>query len=191
MKKLHLLVYALIFTIPFTSHTRLIEIIAEDGTPLNVSASETVQDFFDKCRRDGHCTSPYKKLFLDFNDKLIQEGSPQASRTLWYHSSLDANTATVASLKYPQRRIDNRSLYQRLENTLIDVEAPNGRIKRCSLNDSPAYFFRQCRSSGDCRDTAAMTLKFGNFEIKEDSQAANRPFSSFNTDNGFAQVKHR
>lgn len=190
MKKLHLLIYVLIITIPFTAHTRLIEIIAEDGTPIQVSDSQTVQDFFNKCRKDKHCNAAYKNLVLVFNDKLIQEGSPEASRTLWHHSSWSSNKATVATLQYPQRNHSSDYLAQQ-SNALIDVEAPNGKIKRCSLNETPAYFFRACRNSGDCKNNAPMTLKFGNFEIKEDSQAANRPFSSFSTDSGFAQVKRR
>ena len=197
MKKLHLLIYALILTVPFTAHTRLIEIIAEDGTLINVSDSQTVQDFFNKCRQDRHCTSA-QHLALDFNNKLIKEGSSEADRTLWdlkWMSS--ANKASVVTLQYPQRPHSSNYLaslltnYAQQPNALIEVEAPNGRIKKCSLNETPAYFFRKCRNSGDCPNNAPMTLQFGNFEIKENSQAANKPFGSFNTDSGFAQVKKR
>jgi hypothetical protein len=191
MKKLHFFLYALLVTAPSTTYSRLIEIVAEDGTTLHVSDSETVQGFLDKCRQDRHCKSPYKKLALDFNDKLIKDGSPEAKRTLYYHSSYYSNKAAVATLQYAQPRMSSAVTYQRLENTLIDVEAPNGRIKQCSLNESPAYFFRQCRNSGDCKDNAPMTLKFGNFEIIEGSQASYDSFASFNTDSGFAQVKRR
>ncbi len=197
MKKLHFLICALIAITPFTAYTRLIEIITEDGTAVNVSCSETVEGFFEKCRKDNRCTAPYKNLFLDFDGKLIREGSPEANRTLWYHSSLGSNKATVATLQYPQPRSSSNYLnwllraYDEQPNALIDVEAPNGRIKRCSPNDTPAYFFRKCRNCGDCKDAAPMTLNFGNFEIKEGSRAANRSFGSFNTDSGFAQVKKR
>lgn len=190
MKKLYFLLNSLILIIPFTAYTRLIEIIAEDGTNIHVSDLETVQEFFEKCRKDRHCRSN-ANLVLDFNNKLIKEGTAEAHKTLWAHSSWNSKKAIVATLQYPQQKNISHFLYKYAENTLIDVEAPNGKIKRCLLNDTPAYFFRKCRNSGECLDTAAMTLKFGNFEIEEDSQEANRPFYTFNTNSSFAQVKRR
>jgi len=190
MKKINLLFYIMLIAAPFATYAKFIEIIAQDGTILHVSDSETIQGFFEKCRKDMHCTANYQELALDFNNKLIKEGSLEANRTLYYHSSWSSNKAIVAKLQYPQPR-DNRISHHNLRNTLIDVEAPNGRIKQCSLNDTPSYFFKKCRNSGDCRDINAMTLKFGNFEIKEDSEAANRPFYAFQTDSCFAQVKRK
>ncbi len=187
MKKLHVLIYILIVILPSIVHTRLIEIITENGTPVHISDTETVQNFFDKCRKDRYCTNN-NKLVLDFNDKLIKEGSPEAKRTLWDHSSLFSNRAVVAILQYPQQQFATYHPYQK---SFIEIEAPNGKIKKCSINETPAHFFRSCRNSGNCINDRPLTLKFDFFEIKEGTQDANRPFGSFGTYCGFAQARYR
>ncbi|MBI2344494.1 hypothetical protein HYV10_00280 [Candidatus Dependentiae bacterium] len=189
MKKLRFLMYIIFLAIPFISYARLIEIVAEDGTILYVSDSETVQSFFAKCRQDRHCKAGYKELALEVEGRIIKEGSNQSLSPLSYFSSCDLNKAVVLRLQYPIPK--NRFSSQHFAHTLIDIEASSGKIKKCSLYETPAYFFKKCRNSGDCQELSPMTLIFGNIEIQENSEVANNPFYSFQTNSHFAQVKRK
>lgn len=184
MKKLSLITsFLCIFTTAIIS-ARCINITTMNGATLYIDDSTTVAQLFRECRNGGFYENS-RKLVLYFGNYEIIENSEASNRALWYFGS----QVEYASISYYHQSNYNDYSYD-YEIRTISVRAPNGMIRTCRANQTPAYFFRSCRSAGHCSSTAAMTLKFGIYEIKENTPAANKYFYEFNTDATHAYVMY-
>ena len=185
MKKLSLFISLFfVFTTAIIS-ARYVNITTMNNSTLYIDDNTTVAQLFRECRSSGFCQNS-KKLVLYFGNYEIIENSEASNRPLWYFGN-EVEYATISY--YHQSNHDNDYLYDYQTRT-ISVRAPNGMIRACKANQTPAYFFRSCRSAGHCSSIAPMTLKFGTYEIKENSPAANKCFYEFNTDATYAYVMY-
>lgn len=153
----------------------LITVFVTTGESFLIENNKTVAELFRKCRNQGFCQSP-KLLVLYFNQYEIIENSEASNKILWDYG----NHVAYATVSYYQA--------QNSESQTISIRATNGMVTKLKTSQTPAYFFRACRSAGHCPTTEPMILKFGFYEIKENTPAANKRFSEFNTNINYAYV---
>jgi hypothetical protein len=185
MKKLSVLVSFLCIFASLDISTRCVNITTIDGSTLYIDDNTTVAQLFRECRNNGFCENS-KKLVLYFGSYEIIENSEASNRPLWYFG----NQVEYASISYYNQSNYNNDYSYDYQNRTISVRASNGMIRTCKATQTPAHFFRSCRSAGNCSSTAPMKLKFGTYEIKENSPAANKCFYEFNTDATYAYVMY-
>ncbi len=167
------------------SYTRCVNITTISGSVLYIDDNTTVAQLFRECRNNGFYENS-RKLVLYFGNYEVIENSEASNRPLWYFG----NQVEYASIAYYlQSNYNNDYLYD-YQTRSISVRAPNGMIRTCKANQTPACFFRSCRSAGNCSSTSPMVLKFGTYEIKENTPAANKYFYEFNTDVTYAYVMY-
>ena len=184
MKKLSLFISLVCIFTTAISYTRSINITAPNGLTLYISDSTTVAQLFRECRNQGFFEYA-RKLVLYFDNYEIIENSEASSRPLWYFG----NHVEYASIGYYNQSNYNNYNYDYQTRT-ISIRASNGMVTTLQANQTPAYFFRACRNAGNCPSASPMTLKFGSYEIKENTQAANKCFYEFNTDAIYAYVMY-
>ena len=183
MKKLFFLISLIAVFTAFESFARSINISAPHGEILYIDDSTTVAQLFRECRNQGFCDSN-RRLVLYFDRYEIVENSEAANKSLWFFG----NHVEYAMISYYIQ--PNNNYVHDCQYRPISIRASNGMVTTLQANSTPAYFFRACRSAGNCSSTAPMTLKFGNYEIKEDSSAANKCFYEFDTNANYAYVMY-
>lgn len=186
MKKLSLFIFLCSIFAPIINFTRCINITTMNNQILYVDDSSTVAELFREYRNGGFCENS-RKLVLYFDNYEIIENSQASNYPLWHFG----NHVEYATLGYyNSSNYHDVSYSYDYQNRTISIRAPNGMIRTCRSGQTPAHFFRSCRSAGHCSSTAPMTLKFGNYEIKENTPAANKCFYEFNTDATYAYVMY-
>lgn len=184
MKKLSFLISFLCIFTTFVVSARSINITAPNGVILYIDDTTTVAQLFRECRNQGFCDST-QRLLLYFGDYEIIENSEASNKPLWHFG----NHVEYAAISYYQQTYNN---YPNInyQTRAISICAPNGVTTTFRADQTPAYFFRVCRNAGNCSSTLPMTLKFGIYEIKENTVAANKYFYEFNTDTNYAYVMY-
>lgn len=186
MKKLSLLVSLLCTFASLDISARCVNITTTNGSILYIDNNTTVAQLFRECRNNGFCENS-RKLVLYFDNYEIIENSEASNRPLWYFGN---HVEYAAIGYYNQSNYNNYNYDYDYQARTISVRAANGMVTILKANQTPAYFFRACRSAGNCSSIAPMTLKFGTYEIKENTQAANKYFYEFNTDATYAYVMY-
>ncbi|MBI2344493.1 hypothetical protein HYV10_00275 [Candidatus Dependentiae bacterium] len=171
----------------FATHetsARCINITTPNGATLYIDNSITVAELFRECRNQGFCEYA-QRLVLYFDNYEIIENSQASNKALCYFG----NHVEYAHIGYYNRPNNIAYPYDH-QARFISVRAQNGMITTVKADRTPAYFFRICRNAGHCLSTDPMILKFGIYEIKENTLVANRPFYEFNTDATYAYVMY-
>ncbi len=187
MKKLSLFTIFICLFTSFIAYARCITITAPNSAILYIDDSTTVAQLFRECRNSGFCNSS-QRLVLYLGNFEIIENSEASNHALWYFSN-QVEYATISY--YHHNNINNVNNYSYDYQTRpISIRAPNGMVTTFKANQTPASFFRACRNAGYYSSIAPMTLKFGNYEIKENTPCANKYFYEFNTDATYAYVMY-
>jgi len=184
MKKLSLFISLFFLFTAAINYTRSINITTPNGSTLYIDNNTTVAQLFRECRNFGFCEYT-RRLVLYFDNYEIIENSEASNKTLWSFG----NHVEYASIGYYNQSNYNNYNYDH-KNRSISIRAANGMTTELKAYQTPAYFFRACRNAGNCANTAPMTLKFGTYEIKENTLAANKCFYEFNTDATYAYVMY-
>ena len=186
MKKTSLFISLFFIFATAISYARSINITTPNGATLYIDDSTTVAQLFRECRNQGFCEYA-RKLVLYFDNYEIIESSEASNRPLWYFGN---HVEYAAISYYHQPNYDNYNHDCDYQTRSISVRAPNGMVTNIRADKTPAFFFRACRSAGNCSSTTPMTLKFGTYEIKENTPAANKCFYEFNTNATYAYVMY-
>jgi hypothetical protein len=184
MKKLSFLISLFCIFTAFEASARCVNITTPHGSTLYINQHTTVAELFRECR--NHEFFGYaQRLVLYFGGYEILEQSEASYKPLCDFG----NHIEYARVGFIYEYDSNFYSNEYKERT-ISIRASNGMIRTCRANQTPAYFFRSCRNAGNCPSTAPMTLKFGTYEIKENTAAANKFFYEFNTDSNSAYVMY-
>jgi len=137
----------------------------------------TAKELFEMCREGGDCQGPKKAFMLKYAGREILEGSKASEKPLTSFESTDS----FAEIDFAKAR----TIHTHIKN--MYVYNPDSSMQDCK---TPKQLFQQARSR--VRDAGRhvdfMTIRFGDFVIKENTDAVKLEFREFDTDATHAYV---